>query len=366
MRHRWLPYLALATCLAIDAAPSGAQPEVPVRFTEARQHQVHQTLRLTGSVEARRIATLATEVAGVVAELLVSEGTEIRRGSPLARLRRESIELRARAARGQLAEAEARLKSAELRLERTSELQDSEVVSRQQVDDAAYDSEAWQGRVAQLRAEVAQLERDLENTTVRAAFSGVVGREHCQIGEWLDVGDPVVELISLDALEVRLEVPERRFDDVVPDASARLRFEALPDFDALGTVRAIVPRADARSRTFPVLVELPNEDRRVGVGMLAQVDLAIGRPVRATVVPKDAVVTRDQESIVFVLEGDSRVRRVVVETGAGVGQWVAVSGAIEPGERVVTRGNEALSDGQTISGTARTYPLPGSAARGGS
>ncbi|MEM7352078.1 MAG: efflux RND transporter periplasmic adaptor subunit [Acidobacteriota bacterium] len=363
MPRRNALYLALAVSLAFSAV---ARAQVPVRFTAAIEHRVRPNLRLTGTVEARRTAVLATEVAGIVDQLLAPEGSEVQRGSPLARLRRDAIELRSQAAAGQLAEAEARLKSAELKLERTRELQGSEVVSRQQVDDAAYDSEAWQGRVAQLRAEVARLERDLENTTIRAAFSGVVGQELCQVGEWVDVGDPVVELISLDTLEVRLEVPERRFGDLVAGSPARVRFEALPEYDAQGTIRTIVPRADARSRTFPVLVRLPSSGRRVGVGMLAQVDLEVGAPVRATLVPKDAVVTRDRQSHVYIADDGSAVRRVAVEPGTAIGQWIAVHGEVVPGDRVVTRGNERLADGQAVAGSDQSYPLPGSPSESGS
>ncbi|MCP3964095.1 MAG: efflux RND transporter periplasmic adaptor subunit [bacterium] len=366
MDRKLTSVVVILTLLAAGPALAQEAPATPVRFTAAREHQVHRTIRLPGTVEAGRTAVVASEVAGVVDALLAREGTAVGKGAPLVRLRREPIELRRRAAQGQLAEAEARLKSAELRLSRVRELHDSKVVSPQQVDDAAYDAEALEGRVAQLRAEVARLDRDLANATVRASFSGVVGREHTQVGEWLGVGDPVMELISLDSLEVRVEVPERHFQGLAPGAPARVGFESLAGFEVAGTVRAIVPRADPRSRTFPVLVALPDRDRPLGVGMLARVDLGVGEPVRATLVPKDAVVTEGRLSIVFVLNGDSAVRRVPVETGAGVDQWIAVEGEIAPGERVITRGNEALADGQQVDGQARDYPPPGDAGDPGS
>ncbi|MEM7582862.1 MAG: efflux RND transporter periplasmic adaptor subunit [Acidobacteriota bacterium] len=354
MTQRHVLLYGAVLCLIAGAWRAQASP---VRFTTARSHEAQQTLRLTGSVEARQIATVATEVAGVVAQLLTPEGSTVRRGAPLVRLRRKPIELRHEAARGQLAEAEARLKSAELRLERTRELRASEVVSTQQVDDATYDTEAWRGRVAQLRAEVATLERDLDNTTVRASFHGVVGREHVQVGEWLDVGDPVVELISLDALEVRLEVPERHFGGLAPGARATVRFESLANLEVEGSVRAVVPRADPRARTFPVLIRVPNEERRIGVGMLARVDLALGRGRASLLVPKDAVVKRDGEDVLFVIEGET-VRRVPVTPGLGVGQWLAVEGELQAEDRVVTHGNELLQDGQEVTPEAQDYPPP--------
>ena len=102
----WLFSVAL-----FAAAAAGQPPEMPpsvVRFTEARSHDVHRTISLTGSVESRRESVVATEVAGVVSRLHAREGDRVKRGEPLAGLRSEEIRLRLEAARGQLQEAEAR------------------------------------------------------------------------------------------------------------------------------------------------------------------------------------------------------------------------------------------------------------------
>ena len=328
-----------------------------VRFDRARSHEVGQTIRLDGSVESTRVAVVASEVAGVVADLLTPEGTKVKRGQALLRLRPEPLKLRLRAAMGELAEAEARLKSAELRLGRVQELVASEVVSQQNADDASFEAEAQRGRVEQLRAEVARLEHELKSTTVRAAFHGVVGEEHVQPGEWLNVGDPVVELISLESLEIRLEAPEQYFGGLRTGGEVAISFDALPGVDFRGKVRAVVPRANPRSRTFPVLVQLDNRSQRVGVGMLAHVDLELGQRSDSVLVPKDAVVHREGKDLLYVLE-DQKIegeeatvaKAVDVTTGTGVASWVVVHGDVQAGDRVVTRGNERLADGQQVQG----------------
>ena len=121
-------YRPLLTCLGLflfltvrisAQAPDSA---APVRFTVVRDHALHDSVRLSGTVEATRTSVVASEVAGVVEEFLAREGDEMKRGQPPIRLRREPVELRLRAAQGQLAEAEAGLGSAELRLGRVREL----------------------------------------------------------------------------------------------------------------------------------------------------------------------------------------------------------------------------------------------------
>lgn len=350
---------SLLLCLLLITLADSVVAEPPlVSFTTARGHELRRVVHLDGVVESTQVAVMASEVSGLVESLLASEGTEVKKRQPLLRLRRAPIELRLQAAQGELAESAARLESAELRLGRTQELVASEVVSRQVADDANYEAEAQRGRVEQLKAEVAQLERDLANTTVRAAFAGVVGREHIQVGEWLEVGAPVMELISLESLEVRLEVPEQVFAGLETGVQVAVRFEALNDLELIGTVRAIVPRADPRSRTFPVLVRLDNSEHHLGIGMLAKVDLLLGQGTEVVLVPKDAVTSKDAQDVVYVLDAENSVRQVPVRVGAGVSAWLAVEGAVAPGDRVVIRGNERLTDGQEVRGERREVPPP--------
>lgn len=316
------------------------------------------TVRLTGSVEARSAGVVASEVAGLVVELAAREGDAVRRGQPLVRLRRGNLELRLAARRADLQEAEARLDLATRNQERARELFSSEVISRQQLDDAISEFTAWQGRVDSLKAEIAQVEDDLERSVLRAPYSGVVVAERTQVGEWLAVGDPALEMVGLDDLEVVLDMPERYFSQVAEGTTARISFESLPGVEIEGKISAIIPRADAKARAFPVKVRFNNRDRRVGVGMLARVDFPAGDAQAATVVPKDAVVRRGDAAMVYRIGDGGTVEPVMVQQGTAVGDWIAVDGALEPGQRVVTRGNERIFPGQPVAGEPVEYELP--------
>jgi RND family efflux transporter MFP subunit len=182
--------------------------------------------------------------------------------------------------------------------------------------------------------------------------------ERTDMGQWVDVGGPVVELMSLEELEVRVEVPERYFRNMRRNGGARVTFESLPGMDVEGVISAIIPRADTQARTFPVKVRIPNRGGRIAVGMLAQVSLPAGESYRATVVPKDAVIRQGDEQIVFTLNGDGTVQRAAVSTGPGLGEWIVVEGSIRPGQKVVTRGNERLQPGQQVIAEPLEYRLP--------
>ncbi|MFQ5778642.1 MAG: efflux RND transporter periplasmic adaptor subunit [Terriglobia bacterium] len=357
----YLVRTGLVLALVMGAAVSDRaqqMPPSPVGYTEARQHTVRRAIRLPGTVESRTVSLVASEVSGLVVEYLAREGDTVGKGQPLARLRTTSRELQLQAAAAQLREAEARQKQAERNLERARDLFESEIFSQQQLDDSLYEFNAWQGRVDSLNAQIAQIKFDIERCTIRAPFAGIVAAERTEVGEWIDVGDPVVEILSLAELEVRVEVPERYFRNLNPGARATVTFESLPNTSVTGRISAIIPRADLQARTFPIKVRIPNRRGRIGVGMLAQVSFQAGESYRATVVPKDAVIRRGPQQFVYLVNGDNTVSMVPVRTRAGVGDWVAVEGALQPGQKVVTRGNERLRPGQVVQGQPQEYELP--------
>lgn len=352
--------MALLGAGILAALPARAQapPPTPVRYTEAREHAVRREIRLPGSVLSRTVSLVASEIEGSVIEVRVREGDRVKEGQVLARLRTAPLDLRLRAATAERREAEARLKLAERGLERARDLFSSGALSQQQLDEAFYEVNAWQGRVEKLGADIAQIELALERSSIRTPFAGVVVSRRTEVGEWIELGDPVAEILALDDLEVQVETPERYYDSLRPGAVVGVTFEALPGLEVSGRVSAIIPRADPQARTFPIKVRLPNVDARIGAGMLAHVALPVGEEVRAIVVPKDAVVAQGASRYVYLLNGDSNVSAVTVKTGAGVGSWVVVEGDVRPGHKVVTRGNERLRPGQPVRGEPLEYALP--------
>jgi RND family efflux transporter MFP subunit len=175
----------------------------------------------------------------------------------------------------------------------------------------------------------------------------VVVTEHTEVGQWLDQGDPVVELLDLSTVEVTVPVPERYIAEVRRGEAASLSLDALPGRSFAGRVVHIIPQADTSSRTFPVKVEVANPDGHIKSGMFARVTLPVGKGRRALVVPKDALVSRGPVSLLFVV-ADGKARQVAVKRGQATGAWVAVEGPVEEGQFVVVRGNERLRDGMPV------------------
>jgi RND family efflux transporter MFP subunit len=333
-------------------------PPATVVYAEARQQEIRQMVELPGTAEARTTALVASEVDGLVEALRGREGQTVRKGQVLVRLRTADLELRLQAAEAGLREAAARLDQADADLDRNRGLHEQGILSASQFGASRSERDAWQGRADQLSAEIARIRLDIERSSVKAPFSGVVVAERCEVGEWIGQGDPVSELASLHDLEIRVEVPERYFSQLERGAAATISFASLPGLEMTGEVSTIIPRANPQARTFPLKVRLANPEGRIGVGMLARVAFPAGASYPATVVPKDAVIVRGSERMVYRLKNDDTVESVSVETGAGVGDWIEITHGLEPGARVVTRGNERLRPGQAVRAEAgeRTRP----------
>ena len=333
-------------------------PRSRVQYTLARDHQIQKRVDLPGTVEAPKSSQVASEVEGAVAKLHAREGQFVKRGAPLVSLKAEHLEFELQAAEASHREAEARYALAERNLDRSQDLFEGEVLSRQQLDDSRYELEAWRAKIDQLAAEIRRIELDIDRSVVKAPFAGIVAAELTEVGQWVGKGTTVMELFSPYELEVRVEVPERHFADFKKGIPVSVTFDAIPGYEIAGTVLSLVPRASAQARTFPLRIRIQNEDGRIGAGMIASVSLGAGESRRATIVPKDALITRGAKRFVYVVESDHVVKMLPVTIGLGVENWVEVHGPVTPEAKVITRGNERIRPGQHVIAEPIEYPAP--------
>ena len=348
----------LAVCFAAFAFAQdyGQEPSL-VRYTEAINKPVAQTVQLPGYLEAPNVSMLAAEISGLVTELKVREGDHVSAGQPLVMLRTTPLELELQAAQARLKEAQARRKLAETSLERYRGLIEGNAISRHELDEAQYEFDAWQGRIETLRAEIAAIRFDIERSTIRAPFNGIVVARHTEVGQWSEAGSRVLEVLSTDTQEVHVDVPEKYFNDLREGVNVDVTFDSVPGRVFATYVRALIPRAEAHARTFPVKLRLLEPSENIGAGMLARATFPLGEVTPGTLVPKDAIVQFGENTVVFLVNGGSAVPAPVSVNGA-MGVWAVVNGAVSPGDKVITRGNERLQPGQPVQAESLPYPSP--------
>ena len=152
-------------------------------------------------------------------------------------------------------------------------------------------------------------------------------------------GEVVARLVNPDELEMRLFVPLRHVRAIQPGHVVDVVAEGRP-FTA--AVSAIVPAGDPRTQSFEVLVKAPKVDGLLASGNTVQVRLPLGEPQRRLAVPRDALIIRAEGLHVFRIDGEQRAERVTVKAGVADGDWIAVDGKLQAGDRIVVRGGESL------------------------
>ena len=235
-------------------------------------------------------------------------------------------------------------------------------------------------RIAQARAkllsqeeEVRRLEDLKSKYTIRAPFNGYVVKKFSEVGQWVTSGDPIVEVIEIDPVEIVIAVPAAYIGDLNGDLRSESPNKVVVQIDGLvnqqfeGSVANIVPQADTRTRAFPVKIRVPNprgdNGHALNPGMLANVFLAIGKKEKAMLVPKDALVLGQGSPIVFVVASDKKTkatttRLVMVELGAAHGSLIEVRGQLKANDLIVVVGNERLRPGQPVSIDKEVPPEP--------
>jgi RND family efflux transporter MFP subunit len=365
-----------------------------------------------GTVVPARTSDVGSAVDGRIVEFPIVDGQQVAEGQAIAELLRGLLEIErqgaaaARARRRQvLAELvagsraeeldqaralvagfEARLTYAKSRMARLRRLVERGTSTVDELQDAQTELEATEAQLAGSRAalalveagprkeqvaqaaaavaaqeaEVERIDDQLGKHTIRAPFAGWVVERFTEKGQWLARGGLVARIAELDRVKIVAQVPELSVRFLKPGDDVRLEFDASPDKTWVGDVARVVPQADLLSRSFPVEITLENEvvdgEPVLKGGMLARVWLPVGKTGAVTVVPKDAVVLGRGRPLVYVIENpqgapasSGSVRPVEVSLGAAVEGFVEIQGGLEPGQFVVTRGNERLRPGASVA-----------------
>ncbi len=329
------------------ASSKDASEHAPVVTVMTVRPQMLEDWRVaTGTLEAVATPTVAAEVAGRIKRVLVDEGDAITAGQPLALIDDADYRIAVARAEAQLAQAEALLRGARLKLERLERLVRTDSAPRSSLDDAraAYDALKAQRDVA--RAALDQARRQLARTIIRSPVNGRVGRRFVSQGDYIAPGRPAFALIATDRLRARLPFAEILSTRLKTGLPVRLENPADPDHPVRAKITRISPAVDAASRAVFALVTFDNIHAwRPGASIIGRV--RIRKVSAAILVPRPALVLRANGAVVFVLNAD-RVRAVPVKTGISTETGVEILSGLKGGERIVVDGAGFLTDGMKV------------------
>lgn len=346
--------LLAAACGSGEAAPTGQDQgprTIPVEVGSTEVDTLLVRLDAVGTLEADSIVDIRPETSGVVSRIHVSEGQEVRKGQVLVQLEDSEIRAQSEAAAAALSRARTESSNLELQLERNRGLLDTGAISQQTFDDIESSTEAALARAEEAKANYNVAQRRQDKTVIRAPFSGRVDTKEVYLGDFVDMGGTILfTLVDADPLKVEFTVPEQFIGRLDVGSSVSVRVRNMPNQRYEGTVVFVSPRVDPVNRTVTLKAEVPNPEGTLRAGQFADVQLVLQTIPDALLVPEAAIVSREGENFVFLVEGGKAVRRSV-ELGEREPGRVQVVSGLEDGQTVVVAGQQRLQDGALVAPT---------------
>ncbi len=350
-------YVVLLLVLAASCTRAGEErqgpPPATVEVAQARQASVPVTVEAIGTVQARSVVEVKSQVEGQVAAILFREGDRVEAGAPLFEIDRRPFELALRTAQAALGRAREQAVLAEREAERAQVLERQGAAATQLVQqrEAARATAQADVRSAQAAVEAAALE--LEWTRIAAPLGGRTGSVEVDVGDLVQANgeQPMVTIRETQPIEVRFTVPATE----LPRIRERVAGGAPVEVLALEQGSAAQPVAghltfvdnaiDEASGTIALQATFGNEDERLWPGAFVNVQMRLGTIEGAVVVPSVAVQRGQEGEYVFVVGADDRVQQRPVRTGARTDDLVQITRGVKPGEAVVTEGQLRLFPG---------------------
>jgi HlyD family secretion protein len=333
-------------------------------------------LNASGYVTARRSATVSSKVTGKVVEVFVEEGKRVELGEILARLDDTNVkaslhlaEARLASATNALEETQVRIREADKELRRQEDLIKNKIATEADYDHAEAGALALKARLQQQLADVVVAERELatwqqqlDDTVIRAPFSGIVTSKNAQPGEMISpisagggfTRTGICTIVDMDSLEIEIDVNESYINRVEPSQAVVASLDAYPEWNIPCKVIAIIPTADRQKSTVKVRVGFDKLDKRMLPDMGVKVAFREGAGAASTpvakngvIIPKGAVQKQDGRDVVYVVR-DDRAERRAVSLGNSSGEDVFVMSGLVAGDRVLTMWPTGLTDGMVV------------------
>jgi RND family efflux transporter MFP subunit len=367
------------------ASPDSKSAPRQVTTAKVTELPIGETVTVNGSLAAYDRVTVGTKVPGRLQTISIDLGSTVRKGQVIGQLEQQDYKLRVQQAEAALAQARARLglspdgiddrvtaeetgtvrqakavlDDAKLKRDRAAKLVQQGITPRAEYDsvdseykvalsryqDALEEIRNRQGLLAQRRSELALARQQLADTVVYAPMDGVVQEKKASTGEYLAAGAPVIDLVKMDPLRLRVDVPERESHSVRLGQSVRVTVEGDPN-SYLGYIKRLSPTISEQNRVLSVEADVRNSGH-LRPGAFVKAEIVTNQSSTAVTVPANALVTFAGIDKVILVENGKALEKAVT-VGRRGDNWIEIKAGVNVGQTVVVNpGN--LQSGQNVT-----------------
>ena len=337
----------------VQAAVKGGAFQPPpsaVTTIVAKQETWPSTLNVVGTTAPVHGVTVSADLPGTVDTITFDSGSFVHEGDVL-------VKLDTRQERAQLAALEAQRDLAKINYDRTQQLVNEGVISRQEYDKSTAEQKQTEANVGEIKATI-------QRKTIRAPFSGILGIRQVNLGQYMSAGTAIVSLQALNPIYANFNVPQQVMSQMRPGQSVRISTDGASGHAYTGRVNALESTVDESTRNVQVQATLANADNRLRPGMFVQVEVGVGAERTLFPLPASAINYApfgDSVYVVTDLKGpDGKtyrgVRQQFVKIAGARGDQIGIVSGLHQGDEVVTSGAFKLRNGAAVAVNNKIQP----------
>lgn len=327
-------YSILAFCLILagcskDKKKGYQMPPTGVTVATAKTQQWQQQIHAIGTLLANQGILVKSEIAGRITKIYFKPGQAVKAGTPLVQINPDIL-------RAEVNYAKAQLKLSSSQYKRYKKLYSEKAVSKEIFDEKSSDYKSDEAQLAKAEAELAQ-------TTIKAPFSGKLGIDLIDLGDYVQAGTPIVQLQDLSSLRVNFTVPGKMLGKLKIGQSVEVQTASYPNETFTGKVYAFDSTIDPNTRNLSIRVRIPNPKQKLLPGAFVNVTLFVGKKQNVVTVPQTAIVYNVSGDYVYTVV-DNKAIKTDVDLGERYQDEVAIKKGLKADDVVVTAGQIKLKN----------------------
>ncbi len=309
-------------------------PVISVRVAQATVQSLPITVKSLGTLEAENSIVVTPQLAGQIKKITFDDGAAVTQGDVL-------FEIDGALHQGNVDAAKAGLFLAKIEHDRAKKLVDSKAMTQQFLDKASAENRQKLGLLHAAQA-------NLDHAIIKAPFSGNMGNRQVSMGEYVGIGQPLVQLINLDNLKITYALSQGYLANVHKGQDITFETSAYPDRIFHGTVNFVGPQIDLRDRVINLQAEFNNIEHLLIPGLSIKVTQYLGEVDHAITVPTESLLASIEGNKIYKVENDKAVE-VPVKIGLRSNQFVEVLSGITVNDQIIIEGQHKLKDGMAVT-----------------
>lgn len=332
---------------------------VPVEIGKIEKKTISNEIVFSGKVFADKEVMVMPKVPGKVESTNIKVGDKVAKDQVLFTLEKDDIQDAVDNAKVALDGAKANYKLTEEKIqnakkafERSKELYQQGAISEAQFEQAKVAASDNSLEAAKSQLNTAQVGYDqaveaMENASVESPISGVVSAVNIEAGEFASNAQAAVTIVDMDKVYVQVDISENIINQLYKDKSVNVEIPSASQEEFVGKIDTISPTTDPRTQLYPVKIYIGNKDHTIKPGMFVKVKVDTDIKENVNVIPSEAVLDNEGETIVYVLSNENaKVKKV--DTGLDTGTYIEIKSGISESDKVIIKGQNFVEDGTKV------------------